>query len=278
VSAIATFRVELSKQMLRVRTYIAIGIVVAIPVLITLAVRYGGRGERGGGDNPFGLFRLAHQSGLVLPAAVLFFMSQLLLPVVVAVFAGDIVAGEASVGNLRYVLVRPVSRARLLAAKLATALLFAVLATVAIVVTGMITGGIFIGWRAVNIDFEPFFSLHATVLQQVKNLGIATSYVAWNMTSVVTAAVMVSTMTDAAAGAIGAGIGLFFVSQILDAVPQLGVLRYGFPTHYLGEWQQLVTRNHANHDLITGVLVQIPYVVVFCAIAFWWFRRKDITS
>ena len=27
-----------------------------------------------------------------------------------------------------------------------------------------------------------------------------------------------------------------------------------------------------------NVLVQIPYVVVFVGFAFWWFRRKDITS
>ena len=31
-------------------------------------------------------------------------------------------------------------------------------------------------------------------------------------------------------------------------------------------------------DLLRGFLVQIPYIVVFLGVAFWWFRRKDVLS
>ena len=27
-----------------------------------------------------------------------------------------------------------------------------------------------------------------------------------------------------------------------------------------------------------SILLQIPYVIVFCGIAWWWFHRKDIKS
>ncbi len=274
---ISLFRTEMSKQWRRTRTYVALSIVVVLPVIMTLAVKYGERGRNA--DNPEALFQLARQSGLVMPAAALLFMSRFLLAVVVALFAGDAVAGEATTGNLRYVLVRPISRARLLTSKLLMSLSFVVIATLCVVFAGLIAGGLAFGFHRVDVDFGlGFFSLHESVPQLLQHLGIATAYVMWGMMSVIACAFMVSTMTDAASGAIGAGIGLFVVSEILDAIPQLGFLRYGFPTHYLDDWRSLIVQNQANSDLIRGVLVQIPYLVVFVGIAFWWFRRKDVLS
>ena len=58
-------------------------------------------------------------NGALFPAAALGIVLPLFLPVAVAVVAGDAVAGEASAGTLRYLLVRPVGRTRLLVAKLA---------------------------------------------------------------------------------------------------------------------------------------------------------------
>jgi ABC-2 type transport system permease protein len=271
-----TFRGEMTKQLRRARTYVALGILVVLPIVMTLAIKYGEHGRRG--ENPDALFELARDSGLVMPAAALLFMSRLfLLAVVVALFAGDSVAGEATTGNLRYVLVRPVARARLLGAKLGMSFVFIVIATALIVVTGLLAGGIAFGWHRIDIDFG-FFALHESTGQLLAHLGIASVYVAWSMTSVVCLSFMVSTMTDSASGAVGAGVGLYVVSQILDAIPQLGRLRYGFPTHYLDAWRELIIRNHASAELVRGVVVQVPYIIVFSAIAFWWFQRKDITS
>jgi ABC-2 type transport system permease protein len=272
---IALYRTEMSKQLRRTRTYVALGIMVALPIIMTLALKFGGGDRRG--ENPDALFFLARQSGLVMPAAALLFMSRLLLVVVVAIFAGDAVAGEATWGNLRYILVRPISRSRLLGAKLTMALTFVIIATGLIVITGLISGALAFGLHRVDVDFFTF-SLHESVGDLFKNLGLASAYVAWSMTSVVALSFMVSTMTDSSSGATGAGVALFFTSAILDAIPQLGSLRYGFPTHYLDDWRALIVRNSGNADLIRGIVVQLPYVIVFCSIAFWWFRRKDILS
>ncbi|HYL52661.1 MAG TPA: ABC transporter permease subunit, partial [Acidimicrobiia bacterium] len=217
-------------------------------------------------------------SGFVMPAAALLFMSRFLLIVVVAIFAGDAVAGEATWGNLRYTLVRPVGRARLLAAKLAMALVFVVIATLLVVFTGLIAGGLAFGWHRIDVNFAGFFSLHKSSAQLLADLGIASAYVAWNMTTIVAMALMVSTMTDSSNGAIGAGIGLFMTSEILDAIPQLGSLRNGFPTHYLDDWRGLIVRQDSASGLLHGVLVQLPYLALLLAIAFWWFRRKDVLS
>ena len=62
------------------------------------------------------------------------------LPVSVAVLAGDAVAGEAAAGTLRYLLIRPVGRTRLLVAKLVSLVVFVLFAIAAVLVTSLITG------------------------------------------------------------------------------------------------------------------------------------------
>ena len=57
-------------------------------------------------------------NGTLFPLAALAIVLPLFLPIAVAVIAGDSVAGEAQAGTLRYLLVRPVGRTRLLVAKL----------------------------------------------------------------------------------------------------------------------------------------------------------------
>jgi ABC-2 type transport system permease protein len=268
----ATFRTELQKQFLRVRTYVTFGFVMLIPLLITLAVRYGDRGQAANGD---GLFALSRGSGLVLPAAALLMMSRFLLVVVVAIFAGDAIAGEATWGNLRYLLVRPIGRSRLLGAKLATALVLMLCATLLIVATGLAAGGLAFGIHPLDV---PVIGIHQSIGALLVHLGIASAYVAWHMVPIIAIALMVSTMTDNPTGAIGAGVGLSVVSQILDAIPQLGALRSVLPTHYLDDWRLLIVQGHMDGDMWRGVLLQIPYILVFCAIAFAWFRRKDVLS
>jgi ABC-2 type transport system permease protein len=104
---IALIRTEFTKAAFRTRTLVVALLLIGLPTLIVVAINARsdrpGRGE--GGD---GLFRLASQSGLFVPAAVLSATSRLLLIIIAGTFAGDSVAGDASWGNLRYVLMRPI--------------------------------------------------------------------------------------------------------------------------------------------------------------------------
>jgi ABC-2 type transport system permease protein len=113
---IALLRTEFVKAARRTRTLVVAVALVGLPTLIVVAIKARGNRPRDN-DRGEGLFRLASQSGLLVPAAVLSVMSGFLLVVVGGSIAGDSVAGDAAWGNLRYLLMRPVSRARLLFAK-----------------------------------------------------------------------------------------------------------------------------------------------------------------
>ena len=106
---VALLRTELIKNFRRLRTYIAFGILVFIPVIMGIVIDLNPPSPRGDGR----LLYLASQTGLILPAFALRVTSAFLLVIVVALFGGDAIAGEASWGNLRYMLMRPIGRGRL---------------------------------------------------------------------------------------------------------------------------------------------------------------------
>jgi ABC-2 type transport system permease protein len=270
----AVLRTELYKAGVRLRTYVAFGIVIAIPVIATIALD-SNPPNRPNGDNG-GLFFLADHSGLIMPAAALRLMSAFLLIIIVALFGGETIAGEASWGNLRYVLVRPVRRTRLVAGKFMIAVLLSWASVVAVVLAALIAGGIAFGWHGLpSIGFFLPAQSAGTILLHTAE---ATGYVAWNLTGVVAFAFMVSCMTDAPAGAIFAGVGFYITSQILDNITALGNIRYVLPTHYFDAWVDLVRIGHFSDDMWRGVGLQLGYVILFFGIALWWFGRKDVLS
>jgi ABC-2 type transport system permease protein len=279
---IALLRTEFTKAARRTRTLIIGLLLVGLPTLIVVAINTrGNRGDRG--DRAEGLFRLAQQSGLLVPAAVLSAMSGFLLVVIAGTFAGDSVAGDASWGNLRYLLMRPVPRGRLLVAKaiVAGSLIWAATALVAL--AGLAAGVVLFGAHAVTVpaniaigSLTGGFQLGTGEL--LVRVALATGYVALGFTALLALGTLFSTLTDTAASAIGATIGVYIVSEILDSISQLGQIRYAFPTHYLSAWEPMFTQNTFSHDMIAGIVVQLIYLAVFGGAAIIWFRVKDIRS
>jgi ABC-2 type transport system permease protein len=270
---LAVMRTELVKSLRRTRTYVAYGLLVLIPIIMATAINLNPPDARGDGR----LVYLASQTGLLLPGFALRVTSAFMLVIIVALFGGDAIAGEASWGNLRYLLMRPVGRGRLVFSKFVVAVLCAWVAVVVVVVTALVVGSIVFGTDAVKFPITLLTGGQSTG-DILYHLLVSTGYVAWSLTGVVAFSFMVSCMTDAPFGAIFAGVGLYFTSLILDAISSLGSIRYVLPTHYFDTWVDLLTRGQWHADLWRGVLLQLAYVIVFFLIGLWWFRRKDIKS
>lgn len=277
---ISLIRTEFTKAAMRMRSIIIAVLLVGLPTLIVVAIN--ARGDRpsrrdGNGD---GLFRLASQSGLLVPAAVLSVTSGFLLIIIAGTLAGDSVASDSSWGNLRFLLMRPVPRGRLLAAKAFVAATLIWAATILVAAAGLVAGIAMFGVHAVTVPgiggLGGGFSL--TTGDLLIRVVAGTAYVAFGFTALLALGTLFSTLTDTAASAIGATIGVYIVSEILDSISQLGVARYGFPTHYLGAWEAMFTQNTYSHDMIAGVVVQLCYLMVFGTAALLWFKRKDIRS
>ena len=275
---ISLVRTEFVKAAVRMRSLVIAALLVGLPTLIVVAIN--ARGRRVNNDNGEGLFRLAQQSGLLIPAAVLSAMSGFLLVVVAGTLAGDSVASDATWGNLRYVLMRPVPRGRLLVAKAIVAGVLIWTCTVLVALAALVAGIVLFGSHSVVVPTLPglsggFVLGTATLLGRV---AIATLYVAFGYTALLAIGTLFTTLTDTATAAVGATIGVYIVSEILDSISQLGTIRYGFPTHYMGAWQSMFTDNHYSSDMVVGIVVQLAYLVVFGTAAIIRFRTMDIRS
>jgi ABC-2 type transport system permease protein len=176
--------VELIKQVRRLRTRLGLGAMVGLPAHLAL-VFWLGRGQAGERGAPQDIFALASQSGLNFAAASLEAMGRFFLVVVVALFAGEPVAGEANWGTLRYLLVRPVPRPRLLRDKLVVSMLLGTVAILLVPLAGMAAGTIAFGWGRLQI---PFGSLGTGAA--LTKLAIGTAYQAASLSAIAALAFM----------------------------------------------------------------------------------------
>ncbi|HZC52470.1 MAG TPA: ABC transporter permease subunit [Mycobacterium sp.] len=282
---IALISTEFTKAARRTRTLIVALVLVALPIAISVAVRSGtGPGNNRDRAPDDVLFKLAKQSGLLVPVGVLSAIGGFLLVVIAGTFAGDSVAGDAAWGNLRYLLMRPVARGRLLMAKAFVAGVLIWAATIFVALVGLAAGIAIFGAHPVNVTLNPgdgaaiASGFHLSTGALFARVSLATAYVAFGYTALLALGIFLSTLTDAAAGAISATVGIYILSLILDGISALGRIRYLFPTHYLNSWTTMFTDNQFSHDMLAGAVVQIAYLVVFGGAALIWFRRKDIRS
>jgi ABC-2 type transport system permease protein len=120
-------RSELRWIIRRPRTVIGLAGLCLVPILAGIGLKIAVSDT--GGSIGTGLEAIIAGNGLVLPIFVLFMSLPLLLPLVGSIWAADGLAGEASNGTMRGLLVAPVGRIRLLAIKafgIATMSVFAV--------------------------------------------------------------------------------------------------------------------------------------------------------
>jgi ABC-2 type transport system permease protein len=135
--------IELRKLFRRPRTWLTIGLLDLLPTIVAILLAITHVGPRPGQGPAF--LSAVLTNGSLFAVAALAIVLPLFLPVAVAVIAGDTVAGEAQAGTLRYLLIRPVGRTRLLVAKLVSTFAFVAVAVVIVSLTGYVVGRIFLG-------------------------------------------------------------------------------------------------------------------------------------
>ena len=102
-------RVELALLLRRRRVWLCWALLCALPALVAVLLAATGLAPPPGRGGAF--LSAVVSNGQLFPAAALALVLPVFLPITVAIVAGDAVAGEASAGTLRYLLVRPVGPA-----------------------------------------------------------------------------------------------------------------------------------------------------------------------
>ncbi|WP_020575038.1 ABC transporter permease [Actinopolymorpha alba] len=263
-------RTELRRQLRRRRTGLVFGLVVALPLVLVAAFRFGTQDT--GGTASFGglaTFSAANFTVFTLSASATF-----LLVMIVALQCGDAVASEASWGTLRYLLAVPVPRARLLGVKLAVSLLTSTVALVLLTATALAVGWAAFGWGALRTPRGDDLGTSEALLR----IGGMVGYLAGTLLLIAALAFWLSVSTDTPLAAVGGCVVVVIVANILNQVDALGSLRSVLPMHYADAWRGLFTEPVQLEGMAKGGVSALVYAAVFFACAWWTFLRKDVLS
>jgi ABC-2 type transport system permease protein len=288
-------QIELFKIFRKSRTYISFGAIAAMVIIVQIALKFDGQSYI-----EFILGSL--KETLDIPYAtilngyfVCFIILNLLLihiPLLIALVAGDEIAGEANMGTLRLLVSKPVSRTQLMLAKflatvIYTALVLAWMAFLSLVLSILIFGT------------NDLIVARSNTLEIINRSDVmwrylaAFAYATVALTTVAALAFMLSVFAENSIGPIVSTISIVIVFTILSEMQiplyDRTVKPYLFTSHMLGWKGFFYLKADAEGVSIPGTIENLPavlrsmsillgYIVLFAGSAIVVFKKKDILS
>ena len=267
--------VELHQMVRSRRTWATILLIDALPTLVAVLLGLTDVGPRPGTGPAF--LSAVLTDGTLFPLAAMAIVLPLFLPIAVSIQAGDAVAGEAQQGTLRYLLVRPVGRTRLLVAKLVSVMAFVLLTLVVVAATAYVTGTLLLG----NSDIGATTTVSGTTMTQqelILRTLLALAYALLSMLGVAAIALFLSTVVDTPLGAALGTLAVLVASTLLLTLDAADTLAPYLPTRYWLAFVDLFRDPILWRDVVRGSLLQLVYVAVFLGAAWANFATKDVTD
>ncbi len=263
-------RSELSMVFRRPRNLAMLAVLAVIPTLIGVAVKLSAPKP---GDGPAFLGQIT-DNGLFLAFTALVVVLPLFMPLAVSVVSGDAVAGEANQGTLRYLLVVPVNRTRLLAVKYTATVAYGLVAGLTVGAAGVVVGLLLFPAGPVTLLSGGAIPFSAALVR----VPLVVLYVAAMLAGVAAIGLFLSTLTEVPVGAMAATVVLTILCEILDSIPQVAAIHPYLFTHWWLQFGDLLRSPVQLHDMLQGLLVQAAYIAVFFSLAWARFSTRDVSS
>ena len=271
---------ELIKTFLKKRTYIGFALVAVVVPLVEVAFKL-----EGGRVLQYQLRALQQDFFFVGTLYNGWFVAHTLMnslwiqiPFLISFVAGDQLAGEATAGTYRLILVRPVSRTRIFLSKFFTTSIYTV------VFVGFL-GILSVGLALILLGRGDLLILQRGILvlpeSEVAWRFLAAYFLAaWSMLTIASLAFLFSSFVE---NAIGPIIGTMAVHAVLLIVTVLPVelfkdIKPYIFSNYMNVWMQVFEDPVPWDSIGNSVAVLGAYSVGFVFVAWLIFRRKDILS
>ncbi len=291
-------RIELFKIFKRPRTYIAFGAIAAIVILIQVALKFDGKSYV---DlllsSLSGSFEFSDEfKGKLLNGYLICFiiLNTLLIqmPLLVALIAGDSIAGEANMGTLRLSLARPISRTRYMTVKFLASVIYTLGLLIWMAALALFGSMLIFGTNDLVV-------LRSEGIEQMKNGDVlwryvaAFGYAAVALTTVSALAFLLSVFAENSIGPIIATMSIVIVFTILSEmnipIYDTTVKPYLFTSHMVAWKGFFYVKANAEGTTINGSIENLPailrslsillaYIALFFGSAVWIFRKKDILT
>ena len=266
------FLEELRFVFARRRTLISFLVLAAIPILLGVVVATLGGPHNNGQGPPF-LDRITH-NGVFLGVTAITSAQLVIIPLVISIVAGEAFSAEATNGTLRYLLVAPMTRNRLLLTKSAVVLIYSMVATVFVVLVGLAVGAVLFPIGSMVTLSGSQITL-ADGIARVLVLGVLAGVSTFSIVAIGTFA---STLTDSAIGAAAITFGVVIVLSILDGIPQLVGISPLFLGHYWTSGLDLFRSPVTYSQIGKNMAEQAGWMIIFFSAAWARFSTKDLLS
>jgi ABC-2 type transport system permease protein len=288
-------QIELFKIFKRPRTYISFAAIAAMILIIQLGLKFDGKSYlqllmSGISDSFYVPYEMILNGYLV--AFVILNTLLIHVPLLVALVAGDQIAGEANMGTLRLLVTRPVSRTQLMLAKFTASVIYTVMLLIWMALLALFLSMLFFGTNDMLIARND-------VMEQISRNDIlwryiaAFGYAAVALSTVAALAFLLSVFAENSIGPIVSTISIVIVLTILSEmkIPLYDdtVKPYLFTSHMLAWKGFFYSKANGNGQTIKGSIENLPailrslgvlltYIFLFVASAIFIFNKKDILS
>lgn len=272
---------EATRQLTSTRTWVLALLpglaAVAITVLVAI---YGGTKSEVVGT---GFALHPSSSGFAYPFIAINTERYFILPLVVAMFAGEAIAGEAYWGSLRYLLACPVSRKRLFATKTAVSATQALVAIALLPIMALAVGIVLSSANSLQVldigtPSTLFYGTQTSFghVQALAALAGGTGLVAVSMLSTFSFATFLSTLTNEPFIPVAGGVGLLMVSRAIANIPGLSAVTPLLPTAYGIHWADVLSAGGPGGTVLDMFAVQAVWCIVLLSLAVWRFTTRDM--
>ena len=274
-------KIELFKIFRRPRTYIAFVAIAAIIVLIQLAFYSDGETFL-----QFGMQSLKETfdiNGKVLNGyLVCYIILQTLLihvPLLIALVAGDAIAGEANMGTLRLLITRPISRSQFMLTKFLASVIYTLLLLVFMAILSLLLSLAVFGTSDLIIMKSEMIVLldsHDVLWRYFAAFGFA----AIAMTTVAALAFLLSVFSENSIGPIVGTMSIVILFTILTTmnIPFFNAMKPFLFTNHMLNWKGFFEDPVNYREVLKSALILIAHIVLFVSLAIFIFRKKDILS
>jgi ABC-2 type transport system permease protein len=288
-------QIELFKIFKRPRTYISFGAIAAMILIIQLGLKFDGKSYlqllmSGISDSFYVPYEMILNGYLV--AFVILNTLLIQVPLLIALVAGDAIAGEANMGTLRLLVTRPVSRTQLMLAKFAASVIYTVLLLLWMALLALFLSMLFFGTNDMIIARND-------VMEQISRYDImwryicAFGYASVALSTVAALAFLLSVFAENSIGPIVSTISIVIVLTILSEmkIPLYDdtVKPYLFTSHMLAWKGFFYSKANSDGQTIKGSIENLPailrslgvlltYIFLFVSSAIFVFNKKDILS
>jgi len=273
---LAVLRAELSKLYRQRITYASFVVLIVLVGLVTWGSHHG-RKHLELQEQISSEFVVTGRTitALFVARAIMEVALAVLVPMLIAVVVGALVAGERQSGTLRTLMIRPVARWWVLSAKLLTGWSFAAAVTIFLGIAGLTIGWLVFGWGDLVI-----FSGGLTVLDAhtgLVRLVLAYLLAVAAMCTVAALALMFSTIFDNSMAAAGLTVATLLVMGIVGELPYFEHMRPHLLTTHLRFYSEMFAATVNRAALVTSAAYLAGYTIVTTIIAIIIFQRRDIT-